>query len=656
MFVSSQSTARHDVDMTPRNTSKKRAVGEIEDHSLAWISTKRVRGDETESLHEAVKQNQLDRVMKLIEENPSASFINLQDSEGNTPLHLAASLNNPRLVELLLDKGANPWSLNHVGLTPVYAASEKNALATVKALTKLMFDHFEPEAYWHDPSQLSKMIKKSAQRFPKSIKARESRVDHLAQKLTGEAISELNDRSELYKYTSHLNSWVGQTLSEDDEGWYFDKVVLQRIRSLCSLLVEDKQAPKSIRGGRSIQEVRELLVDELAAMLGTLRSARRMDALYPLKDKDAMEQLNVLEAMQTVNQLCSMDPGHHLTLPIGFPGHAIYLGMERRQDENGDSIVCHVNNLGAGYPRSHESNNKMEVMPKGFRVPLDDSSNKEEVLQNFVEFVAEVYNCRTRRTGGWEQLYSAISNFQYDLRKICGRDQVEVSHEKEGWKAMKAQTAGNCALKNHSASISTRLGKDLFKWFKEYEKSYVRNRSENLVTNTLFKEKEKEKERALLNSLVSIFPRMKGALNNFLGKSRNKGIASELEADDLAKLIVSNESELLSTLIGLKADVESLDALQNSLLHCAVKAGSLESAEVLLYNGLDVNHQNALGRAPLHIAMEQQNHELAKMLVEWGADPDLQDAEGYSPSDLLQQKMEEGQQIQDLVSRGALSA
>jgi ankyrin repeat protein len=47
------------------------------------------------------------------------SDINLQDEEGDTPLHLAYKKNNPEIIKLLLESGANPELQNKNNLTPI---------------------------------------------------------------------------------------------------------------------------------------------------------------------------------------------------------------------------------------------------------------------------------------------------------------------------------------------------------------------------------------------------------------------------------------------------------------------------------------------------------------------------------------------------------
>lgn len=65
-----------------------------------------------------------ERVQKLL---ASGANVNVQDGDGDTPLHGAAQSGNVEIISLLLDKGANPNAKNKLGGTPLmWAASFGN--------------------------------------------------------------------------------------------------------------------------------------------------------------------------------------------------------------------------------------------------------------------------------------------------------------------------------------------------------------------------------------------------------------------------------------------------------------------------------------------------------------------------------------------------
>lgn len=60
--------------------------------------------------------------------------LNAEDEEGNTPLHVAASVMNLNTLKLLIDSGANVNATNILGETPLFGAAEFANVDTVKLL------------------------------------------------------------------------------------------------------------------------------------------------------------------------------------------------------------------------------------------------------------------------------------------------------------------------------------------------------------------------------------------------------------------------------------------------------------------------------------------------------------------------------------------
>ena len=54
----------------------------------------------------------------------TAKVIETQNTEGNTPLHIAASKSNPDIVSILLSNGASVYSINKKGKSPLDIAGE----------------------------------------------------------------------------------------------------------------------------------------------------------------------------------------------------------------------------------------------------------------------------------------------------------------------------------------------------------------------------------------------------------------------------------------------------------------------------------------------------------------------------------------------------
>ena len=75
-------------------------------------------------LHYAVKRsNSREAVARLLDENPN---IEAHARGGNSPLLLAASFNDPAVIELLLNKGADVNACNYSGDAPLHRAALNN--------------------------------------------------------------------------------------------------------------------------------------------------------------------------------------------------------------------------------------------------------------------------------------------------------------------------------------------------------------------------------------------------------------------------------------------------------------------------------------------------------------------------------------------------
>ncbi|XP_023314785.1 ankyrin-3-like [Trichogramma pretiosum] len=61
-------------------------------------------------------------LLEYVDEKSKPLFVNAQDNEGNTPLHLALDYNRTRLAEWLMRNGANRNSTNAKGETPLHVA------------------------------------------------------------------------------------------------------------------------------------------------------------------------------------------------------------------------------------------------------------------------------------------------------------------------------------------------------------------------------------------------------------------------------------------------------------------------------------------------------------------------------------------------------
>ena len=84
---------------------------------------------------EAAAQCNAKMVMRLLDENPALINFSLPEYE-QQPLHEAAHWGCKKVVELLLDRGAEINALDHRRMTPLHHAAETAETKVVKTLLK----------------------------------------------------------------------------------------------------------------------------------------------------------------------------------------------------------------------------------------------------------------------------------------------------------------------------------------------------------------------------------------------------------------------------------------------------------------------------------------------------------------------------------------
>lgn len=88
------------------------------------------------ALEEAVDSGHLDEsaVRTILLQVATATHASTESSGGDTPLHIAATLGQERVVTVLLLKGADPDTVDSTGRTPLHVAVEYGHLPTVKVI------------------------------------------------------------------------------------------------------------------------------------------------------------------------------------------------------------------------------------------------------------------------------------------------------------------------------------------------------------------------------------------------------------------------------------------------------------------------------------------------------------------------------------------
>ena len=85
-----------------------------------------------QDIHQAAKAGDLEEVARLIGEDPL--LLNLKSSGGSSPLHFAATHEDPAVAEYLLSIGAPVNEYNASGYTPLHYAAVYNREAVASVL------------------------------------------------------------------------------------------------------------------------------------------------------------------------------------------------------------------------------------------------------------------------------------------------------------------------------------------------------------------------------------------------------------------------------------------------------------------------------------------------------------------------------------------
>lgn len=118
----------------------------------------------------------------------------------------------------------------------------------------------------------------------------------------------------------------------------------------------------------------------------------------------------------------------------------------------------------------------------------------------------------------------------------------------------------------------------------------------------------------------------------------------------LHEIAAAGDLKQLQKLVAKNPDLDALNDNGLTPLTCAVKAGQVSAAKLLLMAGADVNELSRDGSAALHYAVLQDNSRLITALLDAGADPYVKDRAGESPLCLSIQR--NGRGIELFLERG----
>ncbi|KAJ8270030.1 hypothetical protein GJAV_G00109540 [Gymnothorax javanicus] len=102
---------------------------------------KEVTEDGDTFLHLAVIHEAADEAIRMINQSLGDPFLNIQNYQRQTALHLAVIMEQPQVVERLLLAGCDPRLVDDSGNTPLHIACKRGSLLCVSVLTQVCPTH-----------------------------------------------------------------------------------------------------------------------------------------------------------------------------------------------------------------------------------------------------------------------------------------------------------------------------------------------------------------------------------------------------------------------------------------------------------------------------------------------------------------------------------
>jgi hypothetical protein len=421
-----------------------------------------------EKLTTAIKAGDLLEMAALLKEDPK--LLEHANENGVTPLFEAIGAKQPSAVALLAHLGANLQHNIRLGTNALFYALGTQDERTVKLLAttpKLAAAQHDP--LWYTPAQMRKVLDTLAQGTPTP-----DDLDKAATQLVWQASDWFKSTYQLQKLLTHSESMKENPLGVEAVGWFREHFLLMRARNLLQI------------GHVTPAAERDVIAQELATTLEALRVERRMMKLYSTNDA----AVRVLAAGHEVESILrrvedKAFPLREYVIPSGWPKHAIYMSLEKRQVDGNDVLSLRIDNRGLGHTRHQVEG--LRVHSYVVNVPANADGRKE--LKGFLTTVLA-----SEPTGGEAPFYDALDVFAAKLIAIHGPaafEPVRSTHEK-----MVRQMAGNCSMANFEPGVRRRLGAKAADDLKAAEFVDVRDRLfARLTPQALSEEVQENRER-----------------------------------------------------------------------------------------------------------------------------------------------------------------
>lgn len=432
-----------------------------------------------QKLFTAVRSQNVVETKALLEAKDTKINVNCTDEiEGNTPLHIAVSNNDPAMVSLLLTHGAKTFITNREFKNPIQKATTIPTVLIADAKADTVIMQLLRHRTTLKLEDLQDMLAFCGMHYhgddEKKVNDDRALLDFAVSNLVGADIDKLRRDGDIWKYYGHLTSIkgtksrVGGEISM--ESWHTDKFLALRIRSLFDIIVRLEKGLFPLRKLPILKEnsspvhnsrvILNILYQELLTELETLHLDHCAFAILQLSD--ALKPIAYLQLAKNIAaRLQSLAEGHELSFSGGWIGHAVYINFIRQ----GTHVIIRVDNLGQGchdlYPSGHaQSGQRCHIEEKSIRgtkiypyvigaVPLTTFDPQQMTLP-YLQAIVRVHR----------QTQSIALPTIYNFENLIPPNTIRsLTPQLCRYPADRAQTVGNCTVKNHQIGLHIRLGR-----------------------------------------------------------------------------------------------------------------------------------------------------------------------------------------------------
>lgn len=619
----------------------------------AWLApgaaarSQGLASEKQHDLHDLVKNNRITQIIEHLRTDPDT--LHVSDSDGDTPLHIAAQESSPMTVQLLLDRGASVYANNHKGLNPHHAAAALKYGHVAMLIAQHARDraHVMHEPFWYSVQDIERRLHVWAgAQEQKPRHYGHDAISDAVETLTGAyAEKEFNRGKEVIKYATHLASIKGMIDGVDATGWNAESFLLQRIRTLLTILLNQVSATGDTHR-KLTAEHRQVFLQELACELESLRLTRRINS-FSGEPAPVVAMLAHVEATNIVARACEQPMHHEINIPLGFEGHALYVALRTtlasyRASADAParvvpSIQIRIDNLGDGSRSNHVEDVRGKRMSRTITLPRALVC-EPEVQALMAEFIRDIITCEATEKSTGEQFYCAVARFIQSIQQAHPGIIADEEHLALDTDARSLQWSGNCVLKNHTPGVRVRLGdKALYRWFNSYEEQCAESLIKEYAdpVRLIHRAKERKARDKLDKMLKKQEHDLADRLRVFLDKSKHASLVHAIPMEQVQALIKAGDCASLNELLLHRFNPNSRDSSNQCPLFWAIDADQIDVVHLLLRNGAIVDATDDRGETPLFHAIRRGDPTMISVLINAGADPGHANADGITPQQLL---------------------